>query len=100
MPSTSPVTSDPVREPLFQKATVVTIVGSVVALLAAFGVHVRPELADAAIQLGTIALLLLPIVTAWVARRHVTPIADPRAADGTPLVPASTPSNVDGDAAP
>ncbi len=40
----------------------------------------------AARLVGLIALIVaLPVVTAWFARKKVTPLADPRAPDGEPL---------------
>ncbi len=85
----SPVTSNPAREPLFQRATLVAGVTAVCTLLAAFGVQVRPDLRDAAVEAVSIAAIVVPFVTAWVARNHVTPISDPRGPDGTPLVPVT-----------
>lgn len=89
----SPVTSDPTREPLFTKATYVAGATAALSLLAVPGVHVAPAIADAVPQLATLAAIATPFVTAWLARKHVTPVADPRDRDGAPLVPA-TPTEV------
>lgn len=83
----SPVTSDPVREPLFQKATLVAGVTAVCTVLGALGIQVRPELRDAVIGLTPLVAIVVPFVTALAARKHVTPVSDPRDRDGTPLVP-------------
>lgn len=81
----SPITSDPTREPLFQKATIVAFATAVFTVLGAIGVQVRPEIRDAVIQMLPLGAILVPFATAWAARKHVTPVADPRDHDGTPL---------------
>lgn len=73
----------PTREPLTSRALVV----AVVAVLGLFGVHLTDVFADQIVTaLDLVALLLAPLVTAWWSRRHVTPVADPRADDGRALV--------------
>lgn len=73
------------REPLLGRAGLTALV----ALAMAFGVRLTADQADA---LVTVALFVLPAAaaawTAWSARRKVTPLADPKAKDGTPLVKA------------
>jgi hypothetical protein len=78
------------REPLLTRAGIVSIVAVVVALLGTFGVHLTPQLQDGIVQLLTLLAILGPLVAAYLARKHVTPVADPRADDGTPLVPEAT----------
>ena len=79
----------PPREPLLNRASITAIVGLVVAVLAVFGVHVAGDLPDRLIDVLVLATpVVSPIVLAWWSRRHVTPVADPRAEDGTRLVKA------------
>ncbi|HET8581780.1 MAG TPA: hypothetical protein VFL65_00900 [Jatrophihabitans sp.] len=79
-------------QPVLTRAGIVTALSVLAALL------VRLNLPDAASWLDayadTVAGVLLaaaPIVTAVLARRHVTPTASPRNAGGDVLVPAGAP---------
>lgn len=75
------------REPLLTRAAIVSAVAAVVAILGTFGFHVAPQLQDGIVQLITLAAILGPIVAAYLARAHVTPVASPQDAEGNPLVP-------------
>lgn len=72
------------REPLLSVATVTAAVSAVLALLVAFGLDVTEDQQNAI--LGAVAVIA-PIVVGLLARGKVTPVADPKAADGTPLQP-------------
>jgi hypothetical protein len=75
------------REPLLTRSTVVTIISVLSALLVKTGGGDVSTWLDA--NSDTIALLILtaaPLATALLSHKHVTPLADPRAKDGTPLV--------------
>lgn len=73
------------RQPVVNRAFIVATVGLLVAALGKAGVVV-PE--DVAANLVEVAAVLAPIAVAYWARRHVTPVKDPRDADGEPLVRA------------
>lgn len=73
------------RQPVVNRAFIVAAVALVVAALGKAGVVV-PE--DVAGNLIEVAAVLAPLAVAYWARRHVTPVKDPRNADGAPLVPA------------
>lgn len=77
------------REPIVKRAFVMAAVGLAVALLGRFGVVVPPVVANNLIEVGAV---VAPLAFAWWVRRHTTATKDPRANDGTPLVPAYTPS--------
>jgi hypothetical protein len=70
-------------EPLVTDATVIAVVTALLALGASFGLDLSDGQRNAV--LGAVAVLA-PLVLAYISRRKVTPNADPRAADGTPLV--------------
>lgn len=77
------------REPLAIRAAVVAAVSSIVSLLVAFGVGWTPD--QTAAIMAAVNALSIAIVVVW-SRGTVTPVADPRDADGTPLKPL-TPSD-------
>lgn len=70
------------REPLLTRSTVVAVVTTLLAVLTAFGLPISDTQQNAV--LGAVGVIA-PIVLALWARRRVTPIADPRDDDGTPL---------------
>lgn len=88
------------REPLLTRAAIVSAVAAVVAVLATFGYHVDPQVQDALVQVLTLLAIVGPIAAAYLARKHVTPVADPKAADDTPLVPADDSSASSGAVTP
>jgi hypothetical protein len=78
-------------QPVLTRAAIVTVVHVLAALLVEAGAGRVSSWLDARANL--IALVILaaaPLVSAFLARRHVTPNARPRAADGTRLVPAGS----------
>lgn len=74
------------REPLVATSAITAGVAAVIALLASFGVNLTHDQTVAV--LGVVSVVA-PLVVAFVARRKVTPVADPKAEDGTPLVKAA-----------
>lgn len=87
------------RNPLVNRAVVVAVVALGVVLLRHAGVVVPADVHEAVIEAVAVAA---PIVAALWARRKVTPTADPRAEDGTPLAPVTpetAPSAIEGDEA-
>lgn len=74
------------REPLLKKATWVGIATAVLALLVTLGVDI-PASTQAAIL--AVVAAVVPLVAALWGRGDVTPVADPRDADGNQLVPES-----------
>lgn len=74
-------------EPVLTRAGVVTAISGLSAALAYVGL---PDIADAlssySAPIAGVILVVGPVVTAWLARRHVTPVASPRTADGSKLV--------------
>jgi hypothetical protein len=71
------------RQPVVRRAFVVASIALVVAALSKAGVVVP---ADVSGNLVEVVAVLAPLAVAYWARRHVTPVNDPRAGDGTPLV--------------
>jgi hypothetical protein len=71
------------RQPVVSRAFIVAAIALVVAALAKAGVVVPANISD---NLVEVAAVLAPLALAYWARRHVTPVDDPRAGDGTPLV--------------
>lgn len=71
------------REPLLKKSLWVGLVSALIALAIAVGLPVSDQLKGALIGLISAAW---PIVTAIWARGDVTPVDDPRDADGQALV--------------
>ncbi|GAA2843945.1 hypothetical protein Acy02nite_68550 [Actinoplanes cyaneus] len=80
------------RQPVVSRAAIVAAVGLIVALLSHFGIAIPEDIREGVIEVLAVAA---PLVAAYWARGHVTPTADPRAEDGTPLVPASTTAGQD-----
>ncbi|MGC5319322.1 hypothetical protein ACPXB5_11350 [Micromonospora arida] len=81
------------RNPLLIRACAVAAVGILAAFAEARGVPLPPLVRD---NLTEAAIAAAPFVLAFWGRRKVTPVSDPRSADGTPLVPAPTPSDLGG----
>ncbi|WP_412736287.1 hypothetical protein [Krasilnikovia sp. MM14-A1259] len=73
------------RQPLTSRAAAVAVVGLVVVALAHAGIAIPADIREAVVEVIAVGG---PLVAAFWTRRHVTPTASPRAADGTPLVPA------------
>lgn len=73
------------RQPLITRAAIVAVMGLIVAILGRYGVMVPPEIRDHSVE---VIAIVGPLVAAYWARRHVTPVADPRDANARPLVPA------------
>ena len=63
---------NPSTEPVLTAGTIAGIVGAIVTLLVTFGVHITDEQRNAFIAL---AVLLVPIVAAAIARMHVVPVS-------------------------
>jgi hypothetical protein len=86
--------------PLTTRAYVVSTVSALAALCVELG---APKLgADLTRYSDVVAFVVLtagPTVTAWLARRHVTPSADPRDNDGVKLVRVDTAAVVQTDIA-
>lgn len=70
------------NEPLITVGMIAAIVASLIGLLRAFGVPITPEQQDA---INQVLLAAGPLVVAFVARRYVTPLANPRDAQGVRL---------------
>lgn len=73
-------------EPLFSNATIVAIVSAALSALVAFGVGLDPTQVAAVLGFVTV---VAPFVVAYLARKHVTPVASPKDNNGSPLVPES-----------
>jgi hypothetical protein len=71
------------REPLLTVAGITSVVGAVIALLAAFGLDLSS--AQQVAIVGVVAVVA-PVVVAVIARRKVTPVVDPPPVDGPQLV--------------
>jgi hypothetical protein len=76
------------REPLITRASIIGAATAVLTLLVAFGVPLTDDQKLAI--LGFVGSVGVPAAIAWATHRKVTPVADPRANDGTPLVKATT----------
>lgn len=72
------------REPVLTAGAVVALVTALLAVLAAFGLPLTDDQTTAVVSLISV---VAPIVVALLARPKVTPLADPKTNDGTPLVP-------------
>lgn len=72
------------RQPVVNRAFIIAAVALVVAALGKAGVVV-PR--DVAANLVEVAAVLAPLAVAYWARRHVTPVKDPRDNAGNPLTP-------------
>lgn len=71
-------------EPVLTAASLSAVVSAV---LLAFGIKLTDDLNDAIDTLLVVVAALVPLVTGWLARNRVTPLDDPRDANGTPLTP-------------
>jgi hypothetical protein len=71
------------RQPVVNRAFIVAAIALVVAALAKAGVVIPADISTNLVEVGAV---LAPLAVAYWARRHVTPVNDPRAGDGTPLV--------------
>lgn len=70
----------------------VAVAAAVQAVLAALVTVGWSQMDDATVAAcGTVVAAVIGAVVTLMARRQVTPVADPRAPDGTPLEPASPP---------
>lgn len=77
--------------PVWNAAVVSSIVSAAITLLVAFGVPVTE--AQSAAILGFVGVVT-PVLMAWWASSRVTPLAEPRDTDGTPLTrPDNAPAN-------
>lgn len=74
------------KEPLITTAAITAVVSALLVLLASFGLALDAGQVQAI--LGFIAVVA-PIALAFVARKHVTPVADPKDNNGSPLAPES-----------
>ena len=72
------------RQPLLTTSGITAAVTAVIALLVAFGLDLTADQKVAI--LGVVSTVVVPAAIAWAAHGKVTPVADPKAADGTPLV--------------
>src|SRR5689334_15524996 len=76
------------REIVLTRASVVSAVGTAVALLAVMGVGITHAQQEKAVDVLVVALpVALPLLGALWSRLHVTPVWDPRDAEGVPMVP-------------
>ena len=75
------------NEPVLTAGAIVGAIMATLAALVALGViDITPEQMSAVEKaLGAILALVLPVVGAWIARRYVTPVANPRDNDGNAL---------------
>lgn len=76
------------REPV-AAATIISIAGYLLAILLTVGViggDANTALMDAIRTLAPGAAVVLNLALTWLARARVTPLADPRMADGRPAV--------------
>lgn len=72
------------RQPVVNRAFIVAAVALVAAALGKAGVVIPKDVAG---NLVEVAAVLAPLAVAYWARRHVTPVKDPKDAHGTALVP-------------
>lgn len=84
------------REPLFNTAAIVAVVSAALALLVSFGLGIDPGQVQAILTFVTVAA---PFVVAYLARKKVTPVADPKNNDGNALTP-DTETPVSNEASP
>jgi hypothetical protein len=77
--------------PLVTRAAVITALSVLSALLVKAGAgDVSVWLDQNSDTVAGAVLLVAPAVTAWLAKRHVTPVTDPRDNSGQKLVPAGS----------
>ena len=70
-------------EPLLNTAAATALGSALIALLVSFGLPLTGDQQSAIVAVVAVAG---PLAVAALARRQVTPVADPQSADGTPLV--------------
>lgn len=75
------------RQPILTRALVVAVIALGAAILGRYGVTIPP---DIRVPLAEVVAVAAPIALALWARRHTTPLADPRDATGRPLIVADT----------
>jgi integral membrane sensor domain MASE1 len=76
------------REPVITRAAVAAVLAALLGLL---GVKLAPEIESALVDaLFALAPAVVALVGAWLARKKVTPVSDPRDESGEALVPAWT----------
>lgn len=79
------------REPLLSRTSVASAVTLLVGLAALVGVNVSQDdqttIVNAALAVVSAVAVIGHYYAAWRARQKVTPVADPKDADGVPLVP-------------
>ncbi len=75
------------REPVTIINAITAVIEASITLAIAFGLELSPAQAGA---LMAFVVAVGTLIQTVVVRSHVTPVADPRAADGQPLVPEST----------
>lgn len=73
------------RQPLANRALILAGLALAYVALARLGVEVPADVKGA---VEDFALIAVPVALAYWGRRHVTPVSDPRDANGSPLVPA------------
>lgn len=78
---------DTEAHPLFTATTITTGAGLILALIVAFGIPISNELKFALLAVVGFAT---PYLVYFMTRHKVTPLAEPKATDGTPLVKATT----------
>lgn len=75
------------REPLFTAAGITAGAAALIALLIAFGLDLTQ---DQTVAILGVVGVGAPILVALLSRSQVTPVADPKAPDGVPLVRKET----------
>lgn len=87
-------------QPVLTRAGIVTVLAVLSALLVHFGAPSWGAWVDAhSSWIAGAILTVAPPVSAWLARRHVTPLASPKDNDGNDLVPAGSTRDTDAAAA-
>lgn len=72
--------------PLLTTATITTLITAVIVLLRSFNV---PLTLDQQVAITAVLAVIAPWIVAWVGHRTTTPLSNPKAADGEPLVRSS-----------
>lgn len=65
-------------EPVITAAAIPLLVGAVLILLVSFGIPVTPEQADAIVNVIELAIPIAMGVGAYLARRQVSPVGEPK----------------------
>ena len=71
------------QEPVITANSIVAFISAAIVLAITFGLSISEE--QKAAILGVV-VIVAPLVAAWWARRKVTPLAEPKDEDGSPLV--------------